>query len=605
MKAVLTLLLVISVSLAYRHRHHKKANLLSRSLRKEVEVNDGGKPKQIPEKFPDQDLDAKVDMSEALALFRNHHMTDGEIKIIFNTIDINKNNAVSYDEWQDFHTEFIGPFQKECDKSQDYFIEKKEFKNCMEKEMLAIKFSGVDEKTMIDDIFVFMDKSKEGKINLADFIFLKRVNIALQDCGANGKITAASIPCSLHIVAPGRLIDRSEASQIFTLAFLLNRGKNVEKATIDALSFINIAHLFYYFNVMDNPSFKGSLVKYDILRGIDEQVLPIDLSKNTVNEIFNYINPHTNGLERVSFAAFAFYLYVFRVFNRFTEKYSGLYMTEEEFLKVLKDPMFDPLVRGKIDVSKVYDKKEVEEFEKNAGGMFHNSERDYLIEFLQTGFKTKEGLPYFMGLPLPENNEVTRKVVYTIFEGRGWNKMPYLDFLRFYKMSFCFCEMDENFDGFVSAREIRKSVGECFPYVSLNSQEYLQVQLLMNYLNFDKMVNIKQYYDYVMYKVIFKRMAYPGAQYYVNELSARKGMAFMGMVVTKRILFSARDPIVHDEGQQFNYDFAFHGSLDMEVAMKRYFDTKKLDELSKDGPLLTSKDIATKYYGLKEPKKSV
>jgi len=56
-------------------------------------------------------------------------------------------------------------------------------------------------------------------------------------------------------------------------------------------------------------------------------------------------------------------------------------------------------------------------------------------------------------LPLPGKNEANRKQTYLIFgnfvysEGNGWDKMPYIDFLRFMKQSWCFTNMDENFDG--------------------------------------------------------------------------------------------------------------------------------------------------------------
>jgi hypothetical protein len=36
------------------------------------------------------------DFAEILELFKNHHLTVGEIKIIFRTADLNEDNRISY-----------------------------------------------------------------------------------------------------------------------------------------------------------------------------------------------------------------------------------------------------------------------------------------------------------------------------------------------------------------------------------------------------------------------------------------------------------------------------------------------------------------------------
>ena len=78
----------------------------------------------------------------------------------------------------------------------------------------------------------------------------------------------------------------------------------------------------------------------------------------------------------------------------------------------------------------------------------------------------------------------------------------------------------------------------------------------MNFMSYYKMVNIKQFGSFMMYKDMFKRMAYPGSQFYVNEFSLRKGIAFTTLAFSERILAMSKDPIVHEEGQQYNYDRA-------------------------------------------------
>jgi len=46
-----------------------------------------------------------------MEIYRNHHMSAGEIKIVFRNADRNKDNKVSFAEWADFHQLFVAPFE--------------------------------------------------------------------------------------------------------------------------------------------------------------------------------------------------------------------------------------------------------------------------------------------------------------------------------------------------------------------------------------------------------------------------------------------------------------------------------------------------------------
>ena len=63
------------------------------------------------------------EFSEFVDLYRNHHLSTGEIKIVFRTADANEDNRISADEWADFHGLFIEPFE-DADGSGDYTIGK-------------------------------------------------------------------------------------------------------------------------------------------------------------------------------------------------------------------------------------------------------------------------------------------------------------------------------------------------------------------------------------------------------------------------------------------------------------------------------------------------
>lgn len=57
----------------------------------------------IPVELPDIAHSGHHELREFMEIYRNHHMSSGEIKIIFRNADRNRDNKVSFAEWADFH----------------------------------------------------------------------------------------------------------------------------------------------------------------------------------------------------------------------------------------------------------------------------------------------------------------------------------------------------------------------------------------------------------------------------------------------------------------------------------------------------------------------
>jgi len=53
--------------------------------------------------LPDIAHSGHHELREFLEIYRNHHMSSGEIKIVFRNADRNRDNKVSFAEWADFH----------------------------------------------------------------------------------------------------------------------------------------------------------------------------------------------------------------------------------------------------------------------------------------------------------------------------------------------------------------------------------------------------------------------------------------------------------------------------------------------------------------------
>ena len=62
-------------------------------------------------------------------------MTKGELKNVWLTVDTSKDDKISENEWKFFLQIFIKPFE-ECDKDEDYVLNKDELGPCLESESL-------------------------------------------------------------------------------------------------------------------------------------------------------------------------------------------------------------------------------------------------------------------------------------------------------------------------------------------------------------------------------------------------------------------------------------------------------------------------------------
>jgi hypothetical protein len=58
--------------------------------------------------------DFGINFYNFLEIYKNHRLTLGEIKHIYNTADMNRDNTISPREWKMFYKLFVMPFER-CD----------------------------------------------------------------------------------------------------------------------------------------------------------------------------------------------------------------------------------------------------------------------------------------------------------------------------------------------------------------------------------------------------------------------------------------------------------------------------------------------------------
>lgn len=91
------------------HLKFKKSSLHSKKVGASMHQEP---PEPIPIELPDVMHTGHHELKEFLSIYAKHHMSSGEIKLVFRTADRNRDNKVSFAEWADFHTLFVGPFEE-------------------------------------------------------------------------------------------------------------------------------------------------------------------------------------------------------------------------------------------------------------------------------------------------------------------------------------------------------------------------------------------------------------------------------------------------------------------------------------------------------------
>lgn len=143
---------------------------------------------------------------------------------------------------------------------------------------------------------------------------------------------------------------------------------------LDFVSFLGVAHLFHYFTEFEMPFKFPHINKKDILRAIDEGVLPTTFNPINVGEIFEY------GLEEMDFKGFGGSMYAYRLYKRDT--WDGETEFDAGIFKGLLDlPDFNHKLVAIIDELYMPTQEEIEEAATRRWPKA--DEKKYLIDFIQ------------------------------------------------------------------------------------------------------------------------------------------------------------------------------------------------------------------------------
>lgn len=230
---------------------------------------------ELETKYNVEVVDSEINQAEFIQIFSKRKMTRGEIKYVFDTMDYGKNDKISQEEFEDFHELFIAPYEA-ATPDENYQLNQDSLGTVLETGNLTNLGLTKDNATQVLEI---LDKKGINETNFADYIFLRRVNLAWAKCGGGTSLSKYNLPCALKIVVPGWIASDTESEMLINMDQVLKNGKFQYKTSfMDMWGFMNTAHLYYYFYAFQIPYLDGQISKTDMKRAVDSQVVQTNLN---------------------------------------------------------------------------------------------------------------------------------------------------------------------------------------------------------------------------------------------------------------------------------------------------------------------------------------
>jgi len=68
--------------------------------------------------------------------------------------------------------------------------------------------------------------NQDSKLNFADYLFLRKSNLAWKECSAEDGLGARNVNCALHYTSPTKIMQNVEAKEAAELANMFATGYN-------------------------------------------------------------------------------------------------------------------------------------------------------------------------------------------------------------------------------------------------------------------------------------------------------------------------------------------------------------------------------------------
>lgn len=307
-------------------------------------------PPRLSQSLKEMDPKKKFKKSEFLQWihYAQYKLTRGEAEIIFQFADRNKDDLLDMNEWEDFTTLYILPFDA-CDFNNDFLLDEKEFQRCFnaDPKSVSIQFrkkyllGGNPTKYIVDSL----STRGTSHLNLADYVFYRRALYGWRDCHSTPKYIAKSnFRCALQNSIPQKYQLKLDNDKIYDSG--LKHGNDINLIQLDFVAYIRVLHYYYLFATFGHPMSLPYLEKAQFMRAVHEDRLPNNWEESEIDLIYGL----TNDGKYMDFNTFCFFYNLHRLFNKYSLK-TPLKLHTDELLLLLRDYNTPVAIQKAIDGS--------------------------------------------------------------------------------------------------------------------------------------------------------------------------------------------------------------------------------------------------------------
>ena len=247
------------------------------------------------------------------------------------------------------------PFE-ECDTDQDYLLDPGQLEACFSNKEGVFHFADMKEISDISKEMGAVFSRTEDKLNFADYILLRRINLAWQQCAVQDQLTRTQLSCGLSIIVPSRRVDSVFSVKLFEFGLALQ----AEPMTYISLSvFTELALSYLLFTEMTNPM-QGEVIKKEhFSKAINNQVFPIQIQKRDLDFIYSSVDQKALNLP-----TFAALFWIYKEYKALRKEKTEI-IEDDKFASLLDKKTFSKGILGFIDTFLPPDD---EKFKKIVGG---------------------------------------------------------------------------------------------------------------------------------------------------------------------------------------------------------------------------------------------
>lgn len=273
---------------------------------------------------------------------------------------------------------FVKPFEF-CDVDGSFSFDASELAVCLENGKGGFHFKDFENFPEIAEDLVTIFEKEDGKINFADYLFLRRISLAWKQCAVKNQLNVNQFGCALSVVITSTKLQFHEVKRLFQFALLLQAQPELH---ITLPIFSQVSFIYYIWDLMTEPTGKEKLPLADFEKAVDKQQFPMPITKNELINIYWVVDDLP-----VDLTSFASIFYIFKIYNKMKDPKTYT-ISAEKFTEILNNKNFSKRLLYFIDT---FINPEDERYKKALESMRYNSneEAEYLLSFVETKHKMK------------------------------------------------------------------------------------------------------------------------------------------------------------------------------------------------------------------------